>query len=309
MGHANNDIHELVESYLARATELRRHFHSNPETAFNEHKTASHIAEVLRKSGYECQEGVGRTGLTATLSNGNGPTLMIRADMDALPMEEQTGLPFASDVRAMHACGHDAHMAIAVATAEICAQIKERINGKVVFLFQPAEEVGSGALAMVNDGVLDAIKADRSIGLHVWSPEQPKIYINRELAFGGAAMFDITVHGKGGHGAAPETAVDPIPVSAQIITALQSVVSREMSPNDNVVLTIGSIHAGDADNVITPSVNITGTLRARTLEQLRQLGDALERITTSVATGMRCKADVVVKAFVPPTINNPEVAG
>ena len=296
-----------IEQYLV---ELRRDLHSNPETAFREFKTADRIAAELENAGLSVRKGIGKTGVVGVLEGAkSGPTLLIRADIDALPIAEQTALSFASTNGAMHACGHDGHIAMAVGAARVLAATREKLNGRVVFAFQPAEEIVHGALAMIEDGVLETPKPDRVVGIHLWNAlDLGRVGVNMGTVFASADVIRITVNGRGGHGAAPQDTVDPVVTSAEIVTALQTIVSREISPNDMGVLTFGQINGGSAPNVIPDSVILEGTVRAFKPEIRSTIFKATERVAAAVASSMRAEAHFEHLYGSPPVINNPEVA-
>ena len=288
----------------------RRLFHTFPELGFQENETASAIAERLKAAGLEVETGIGQTGVVGVLKGArDGPTLMIRADIDGLPVDELTGLEFASKNGRMHACGHDGHIAMALTAAEILADLKDRLAGTVVFAFQPAEEVVQGALAMIGDGLFDRYPADRVIGTHLWNQIPTGIIgVNRATVFASADQFRLVVTGKGGHGAMPHMTIDPVIAMAEIITTAQTVVSREIPPNDMGVLTFGQIHGGTASNVIADNVTVEGTVRAYTPETRTRIMESLERIATNVAAAMRASTSFARIHGTPPVINDPEVA-
>ncbi len=282
-----------------------------PELAFEETATAAAIAADLRATGLEVREGIGRTGLTATLEGaGGGPTLLVRADIDGLPVQEATGLEFASTNGRMHACGHDGHIAVALATARALTAMRERVRGRAVFVFQPAEETASGAIAMLEDGLYDDVKPDRAIGLHIWNQEPVgRVSVNRGTVFASADMFRVVVTGKGGHGALPHLAVDPIVAASQIVSAAQTVVSREMPPDEMGVVTFGRVQGGTRPNVIADSVTVEGTFRSYRPEMREKIQAALARITAGIADTLRARAEFTILAGAPAVVNDPEVAG
>jgi hippurate hydrolase len=253
-----------AEKHLDEIVQLYRHFHSHPELSFMEKETAARLAKELRAAGVEVTENVGGTGVVGLLKNGSGKTIMLRTDLDALPVTEQTGLAYASNVKVtdpstgvevgvMHACGHDIHIANLIATARYLAEHKDQWKGTVMFIGQPAEERGAGAKAMLEDGLFEKFpKPDLAIALH----DDATLAAHKVGVRGGWSManvdsVDITIIGRGGHGAAPHTTVDPIVTAAQLVLALQTVVSREMKPTDPAVVTVGSIHAGTKHNIIS----------------------------------------------------------
>ena len=300
----------LVAARHSDIISTRRYLHARPETGFQEEKTSAYIASRLRKVGLEVHERLGKTGIVAKLRGGKeGRTLAIRADIDALPIDELTGLEFASTNGAMHACGHDGHITMALTAAEILAANREDIAGNVSFIFQPSEEIAQGALAMIADGAMEIADPDMVIGTHLWN-QMPMGYVgvNQSTVFAAADMFKLTVGGHGGHGAMPHLTVDPVIAAANIINACQTVVAREISPQAMGVVTFGSIHGGSAGNVIADEVEILGTIRAYTPEIHRTISDAVPRIAANVAEALRCEAKFERLAGSPAVINNPEVA-
>ena len=305
-----DEISDLVAARKSEMIATRRHFHAFPELGFEENETAAVIAERLKDAGLEVETGIGQTGLVGVLRGAkDGPTLMIRADIDGLPVDELTGLDFASTNDRMHACGHDGHITMAVIAAEILAGMKDQLAGTVIFIFQPAEEVVQGALAMIADGLFEKYPADRVIGTHLWNPIPTGIIgVNRATVFASADQFRLVVTGKGGHGAMPHTTIDPVAAVAEIISTAQTIVSREVPPNEMGVLTFGQIHGGSAPNVIADSVTVEGTVRAYTLETRNTIMESLERIACNVATAMRATTSFERIHGAPPVINDPEVA-
>ena len=303
-------IRSLVAARAADIIKTRRQFHAIPELGFEENETSAAIADRLIAAGLEVETGIGKTGLVGVLKGAKpGRTLMIRADIDGLPITELTGLDFASTNGRMHACGHDGHITMAITAAEILSEIKDQLAGTVIFVFQPAEEVVMGALAMIDDGLFERYPADRVLGTHLWNQIPTGIIgVNRSTVFASADQFRLTVHGKGGHGAMPHMAIDPVAAIAEIITTSQTVVSREVPPNEMGVLTFGQIHGGSAPNVIADNVTVEGTVRAYTSDTRLQIMHSLERISSTVATAMRASSTFERIHGAPPVINDPEVA-
>ena len=303
-------ISDLVAARSAQIIETRRFFHGIPELGFEENETGQAIADRLTSAGLKVERGIGKTGLVAVLEGAKaGPRLMIRADIDGLPVDELTGLDFASTNGRMHACGHDGHITMAVTAAEILAGMKDQLSGTLIFVFQPAEEVVMGALAMIDDGLFEKYPADRVIGTHLWNQiPTGTIGVNRATVFASADQFRLTVHGKGGHGAMPHKTIDPVAAIAEIITTAQTVVSREVPPNDMAVVTFGQIHGGSAPNVIADSVTVEGTVRAYTAETRILILQSLERIANNVAAAMRATTSFERIHGAPPVINDSEVA-
>ena len=303
-------VTDQVAEALPGLIELRRDLHENPELGFYETRTAGIIAGRLNDAGMNVKAEVGGTGVVGVLDTGRaGPTLMIRADIDALPVAELGDLPFASTNGNMHACGHDGHITMALGAAELLASRKDELTGKLVFVFQPAEEFVEGAKAMIADEVMSDHSPDRVIGLHLWNQyDTGFVGVNEATVFASADQFELTVTGKGGHGALPHTAIDPVAISAQVISALQTVVSREIAPNAMGVVTVGQVIGGTAPNVIADFVTIRGTIRAFTADIREKIISALERIAKGVAESLRGGAEFKLLNGAPPVVNDPDVA-
>ena len=302
MGEAQS----LRDELIAR----RRDFHRHPELAFKEARTAGIVAEELNALGLEVQTGVGKTGVIGILEGADeGPTVLYRADMDALPVREQNDAEYVSQTDGvMHACGHDGHTAIALGIAKLLSGHRERLGGRVKFVFQPAEEVGGGAAAMIKDGALESPAPDISLGIHLWNDlEVGQVSAVPGPTMSGAGVFEITVAGKGGHGAMPHQTADPIVAAAQVIVALQSLVSRNVDPLDMVVLTIGTIQGGSARNIIPPSVTFNGSYRLFREETRDLIKTRMREIAEGVAQGMGCRADVNFGLGIGPVVNDAEV--
>ncbi|RDJ11228.1 M20 aminoacylase family protein [Rhizobium grahamii] len=295
-----------IHAFLDEFVQLRRDLHQNPELAFQEHRTSKLVASKLAAWGYDVATGIAGTGVVATLKRGQGGSRIgVRADMDALPIEEQTGLPHASrNPGVMHACGHDGHTAILLAAARYLAEAGE-FNGTLRLIFQPAEEIGAGARKMIADGLFDRFPVDAVFGLHNW-PSEPT------GSFGfvsGPAMASvdlalINIVGRGGHGAEPHRGIDPVLASASFITALQSVVSRNVDPQEMAVATVGSIHAGSASNVIPESVELKLTMRAFSEVVRQQLKERIPAIARAQAESFGARADVDYRLGFPALINH-----
>ncbi len=290
---------------------IRRDLHRHPELAFEETRTSALVADRLREWDYSPVVGAGKTGVVTLLEGrSDGPCVLVRADIDALPIREETPVPFASSVSGkMHACGHDAHTAIALTAARIWKRLPAPPRGRIKWVFQPAEEIGEGARAMIADGVLESPKVDAAFGLHVWSQlEVGKIMVTPGSFMAAVDEVRIDVNGRGGHGAEPHRARDPVLAAAHVVTALQQIASRRTDPNQAVVVTIASIHAGDAFNVIPDSARIEGTLRCYDDDTWTVLPRWVEEIATHVAAGFGCEARVSIVRRTRPTINDPEMA-
>ena len=325
---ASEDLREVVK---ARVTQeyptlfaLYQQLHANPELSLQEEKTAARVAEELRRAGCAVTEKVGGHGVVGVLRNGAGPTLLLRTDLDALPVTEKTGLPYASRARAtddwgnevdvMHACGHDAHMTVLVGTARVLSQVKDHWRGTLVFIGQPAEERGAGAKAMLSDGLFARFpKPDWCFAWHV-KPEIPAgaVAFTEGATFANVDSVDITVYGVGGHGSAPQTTRDPVVLAAQIVLALQTIVSRELTPGEPAVVTVGSIHGGTKHNIIPDEVRLQLTLRSYSRETRERMIAAIRRITRGLglATGLpeeRLPVVTASKEGLPAAYNDPKL--
>jgi len=290
-------------SELERLIATRRDLHRHPELAYEERRTAGIVAERLRGEGLSAREGVARTGVTADLG---AARLLVRADMDALPLQEDNAAPYASQVPGvMHACGHDGHVAISLAVAARLA--RQPPSGGVRLLYQPAEEGANGAGACVRDGVLDGVS--KAVGLHLWtSLPVGTVGVNRGALMAAVDEFTIDVEGRGGHGAAPHETADPILAAARIVEALQSVVSREINPLDAAVVTVATIHGGTAFNVIPGTVRLTGTARSFSEITGRALPQKIERIVMGTASACGVRASLRYERLNGATVNDPAVA-
>ncbi|GAC1450039.1 MAG: amidohydrolase [Ktedonobacterales bacterium] len=305
-----DDLHSEIAGYRPRLVELRRHFHMHPELAFEEHATAATIAEQLRGSGLEVREGVGGTGVVGLVRGGEpGRTLLIRADIDALPVQELNEAEYASRTPGtMHACGHDGHTAIALVVADLLARRREHLRGNVKFAFQPAEERVGGAAPMVAAGALHDPDVDAAIGLHLWSPlHVGDVIVQAGPFFASADWIRLRVRGRGGHGAVPHHNVDPIVAAAHIITAAQTLVSREIAPSHTAVVSFGSIHGGTAGNIVADEVEIDGTVRTYDAADREHLLRRLDELARSVASGLRATAELQVGTGVGAVINDPGI--
>jgi amidohydrolase len=290
-----------------------RDLHRNPELSTHEEKTSAKMAERLRALGYDVTDHVGGFGVVAVMKNGKGPTVMVRADMDALPVEERTGLPYASKVTAkndagatvpvMHACGHDVHMTSLIGAATLLAQAKKRWRGTLVLVGQPAEETGQGASAMLKDGLFTRFpKPDYAIALHDdFRLPAGKLGYTPGYLWANIDSVDITIFGRGGHGASPQNTVDPVVIAARTVMALQTIVSRENDPLEPAVVTVGSIHGGTRYNVIPDEVKLQLTVRSYKEEVRRRLLAAIERIAKAEAAAAGAPKPPLVTAGEEPT--------
>ena len=286
----NARIAKIVESRTAELVALRRKLHEHPELAFEEHETAKAVTAFLGKLGIKFRSGVGKTGVVAVVEGAKpGKTVGIRADMDALPIHEQTGLPFASKLPGkMHACGHDVHTVIALGVAAALTDLRSELAGRVKLIFQPAEETLSGAQAMIADGVLDDPKMDVVLGYHNWpAVEAGKVGYNAEVVMASADAFDITLKGREGHGAHPHMSIDALAAAAHFVSQLQTIVSREVKPISPAVVTIGELHAGTARNIIAGAAMLKGIVRTMEAGLSEKIEEAMRRMLEGIKAGMR----------------------
>ena len=282
----------------------RRDFHQYPELGFEEHRTSSIIAKTLISFGMSPKTGVGKTGVTADLNFGEGPTIALRADMDALPMQETSGLSFSSKHDGvMHACGHDGHMAMLLGAAKILSQMDKELTGTIRFIFQPAEEGEGGARYMIEDGCLEGV--DEIYGIHVWN-YQPvgEVGAKEGPILAAADLFDIIIKGVGGHGATPQGTVDAVIVAAHLIQALQTIVSRNTNPLESTVITIGEINGGHNFNIIADKVRLAGTTRAYTKENRSMIQRRMQEIIDGIAKSFGAEITFNYTDGYPPTINH-----
>ncbi len=304
------DFLKEAESLFDYTQSMRRDFHMHPELGFQEVRTAGIVAKELQSLGLEVSTGVGKTGVVAMIEGGKpGPVLMLRADMDALPITEDTGAEYASqNPGVMHACGHDGHTAILLTVARMLNKVKDQLPGSVKLVFQPAEEGMGGAEGMLKDGVMDGPKVDYVLGLHLWN-DKPLGWLG--IAEGpymaGADEFKLTLTGKGGHGAMPHTTVDPIVAGAQIVGALQTIVARNVAPIDTAVVSVTTFHGGHAFNVIPQTAEMTGTIRTFRPEVREKTLRRFEEIASGVAQSMGCRAEVQFFHTAPAVINEASV--
>lgn len=305
------DLKKRVREYKDLTITLRRDLHRIPETAYTEEKTSRYVAAYLRTLGLEVKTGIARYGVVGLMKGANpGKTLMIRADMDALAITEETGLDFASTHEGvMHACGHDAHMSMVLTAATILNQMKDHLKGNIKFLFQPAEEGPGGAGAMIDEGVMENPHVDYAVGCHVW-PGIPEGTIGVKPGPLMAAMdrFNLNIIGRGGHGAMPHQCVDALEVGCQVVSALQRMVSRQMDPITPAVVTVGSFHAGNAFNVIPGKAEMCGTTRTFDRAVWKTLPQRMERIVKGVCESMGASYELDYMHGYSPLVNNGEVS-
>ncbi len=288
---------------------VRRDLHRHPELGFRETRTAAVVAETLTNLGLEVRSGVGQTGVVALLEGARpGPTVLLRFDMDALPIQEESDHDYVSTrPGVMHACGHDGHVAMGLGLAQIFARQQSRMAGSLKFLFQPAEEGLGGALSVMADGALVDPRPDVALAMHLWSPVPlGKARVVEGPAMASSSVFTITVEGKGGHGAAPHLATDPIIAAAQIVVALQSIISRNADPHDSVVVSIGEFSAGTTFNVIPERAVLKGTVRSYSTASHRMVYRRILEMATNMATAFGCRATMETVAIVASVNNAPE---
>lgn len=300
--------------------DLYRDLHQHPELSGREHRTAAVLAGELRAAGLEVTEGVGGTGVVGVLRNGDGPVVMLRADMDGLPVLEDSGKPYQSrhtdvnpageTVPTMHACGHDMHVTALAAAVDTLAGARDAWSGTLLVVGQPAEETASGASAMLDDGLFTRFpKPDVAIGQHVGPIPVGVAHHSRGLLMAAACTLDVTIHGRGGHGSRPFVTVDPILTAAYAITRLQTIVARETSPEDPLVVTVGTFHAGTKSNIIPDDATFTVNLRARSDASMERAVAAVRRIVEAEAAAAGCPAPPTIglRENPPATVNTPEV--
>jgi hippurate hydrolase len=280
----NTQVGARVDAMYPWLDSVYKDLHAHPEIAFEEVRTAGKLAAEMRQLGFEVTEKVGKTGLVAVLRNGAGPTVLVRTELDGLPMEEKTGLPYASRGPATHSCGHDVHMASWLGAARTLVELKPQWKGTLVFIAQPAEETGGGAKAMLADGLFTRFpKPDVAFALHSWPLAYGTVGFNEGTVSSNSDGLEIVFKGRGGHGSAPDKALDPIAIAARFVTDVQTVVSREKDPKEFGVVTIGAIHGGTVGNIIPDSVQVRGTIRSYSPEVRTKLLDGVRRVANASA--------------------------
>jgi len=288
--------------------QYRRDFHRNPELGMEETRTSKIVADFLTSLGLEVQTGIANTGVVGLLRGSkDGPTVGLRADMDALPIKEQSGVEYSSTVDGkMHACGHDGHTAILMGAAKLLSQYKDKIEGNVKFIFQPAEEGPGGALPMIEEGVLENPKVSAMFGLHINTTSGPagQIEYGSGPRSAGTGTARIKIKGFGGHGAHPHKSVDAIMASAHVLTTLQTIISREIDPLEPVVITMGTINGGYRHNVIADEVNMTGTIRTLNEDIRKSMPERFDRIIKGVCESLRCEYELDYSLGIPSVVND-----
>ncbi|KRQ96969.1 peptidase M20 [Bradyrhizobium jicamae] len=321
--HAELDVAQLkkaiqasIESDYPKLDTLYKEIHAHPELAFQEVKTAARLAAEMRALGFEVTEKVGMTGLVAIYRNGDGPTIMVRTELDALPMEEKTGLDYASrdkanwngrEVFVAHSCGHDIHMASWVGTAKTLLGLKDQWRGTLMFIAQPAEEIVSGARAMLAHGLFTRFpKPDAAFALHAGPFSHGTVFYRSGVGTSAADSLEVTFHGRGGHGSAPHTTIDPVAIAARFIVDVQGVISREKDPTEFGVVTIGAIHGGTVGNIIPDSVQLSGTIRSYKQEVRAKLHAGIERTAKAAMSGAPAPTISILEGA-KPVMNDPDV--
>ena len=297
-------IREEIKNIKDEIYAIRRHFHRYPELSFKEFNTAETISQHLNNLGISHKKGVGKTGIVGEINFGPGPTIALRADMDALPIQEENNLDYKSlNDGVMHACGHDGHMAILLGAANALSKNSKLKKGTVRFIFQPAEEGLGGAKYMIEDGCLD--KVDEIYGLHLWNYQlYGEVGIKDGPVMASADLFDIEVSGKGGHGATPQGTIDAIVVASNLVTMLQTIVSRNTNPLESTVLSIGKIKGGHNFNIISDKVHMSGTTRSYTEENRKMIKQRMKEVVEGVSKSFGADIKLNYKDGYPPTVNH-----
>jgi amidohydrolase len=305
------DFFAEAQSLFEYTQSLRRDFHRHPELGFQEVRTAGMVARELSELGLEVTSGIAKTGVVALLEGRRpGPVILLRFDMDALPILEETGAEYASqNPGVMHACGHDGHTAIGLTVARLLHAHSQELAGSVKFVFQPAEEGQRGAELMVKEGVLENPRPRLTLALHLWN-EKPVgwLGISPGPVMAAAEIFKLRIIGKGGHGAVPNLAVDPVLAAAAVVTALQSIPARNVSPLKSAVISVTTVHGGDAFNVIPPAVEMSGTIRTFEPEVRNLVLERFRQVTQGVAAAFGCQAEIDLKDLAPAVINDAQVS-
>ncbi|MBI5564033.1 MAG: amidohydrolase [Chloroflexi bacterium] len=305
------DLKAEAQALQLQLVAWRRDFHRHPELGFKEVRTSGIVAKHLANLGLEVQIGIGKTGVVGVLDGVKpGPVVMLRFDMDALPIQELNQTDYVSQTEGvMHACGHDAHTAIGLGVAQLMVKHRDEISGTLKFVFQPAEEGENGALAMIRDGVLNDPAPDIALGLHVWNEAPVGVaHVGAGSVMAAADIFAIKVQGKGTHGAQPHRGVDPILLAAHIVTALQTVVARNVNPRQTAVVTVGTLHAGSAFNIIADIAEMTGTIRTFDPLVREQILQRVQGVVEGTAAALGGSATIEIKAISPATVNDARVA-
>ncbi|BBO78480.1 peptidase M20 [Desulfosarcina widdelii] len=307
-----DEIKALIEKHREKIIQTRRDLHRIPETAYTECKTSSYVADRLERLGLEVTTGIAKTGVLGVLAGPEpGKTLMLRSELDALPVEEKTDLPFASSHEgAMHACGHDGHMAMVLGAAAVLSEISDQLSGHIKFIFQPGEEGPGGAKPMIDAGVMENPHVDYALGCHLWpGVDQGQIGVKAGPLMAAMDRFDLTIKGKGGHGAMPHLCVDALDVATQIVNALQRIVSRHMNPLSPTVVTVGQFNSGTTFNIIPEKAFLSGTTRTFDPEIWNSWAERIDRVAQGICQAMGADYELDYQPGYPVTTNSPWMAG
>jgi amidohydrolase len=312
-GTLRAELQRLTRDGHARVVEWRRAIHARPELAYQEHRTAALAAEMLRELGADVRTGVAGTGVVGIVrGRGPGKTVAVRADMDALMVDEQTGLPFASqNPGVMHACGHDSHVAMALGAAAVLARLRDRFDGQVMLIFEPNEETldsgqEAGAYRLVREGILDDPKVDLVLGQHVY-PEYPtgQVALRSGVMMTGYEYLDLAIIGTTAHTSTSHKGADAIVAAAHVILALQTLASREIDPQESLIVHLGTIHGGDRRNILADRVDLTGTVRISDQSERAGLRERIQRIVASVTSALRCTYEMTYRPVLAAVVNDP----
>lgn len=307
-----NEIKALIEKHREKIIQTRRDLHRIPETAYTECKTAEYVADRLERLGLAVTTGIAKTGVLGVLAGPEpGKTLMLRSELDALPVKEETGLPFASTHEGtMHACGHDGHMAMVLGAAAVLSEMSDRFFGHIKFVFQPAEEGPGGAKQMIEAGVMENPQVDYALGCHLWpGVDQGRVGVKAGPLMAAMDRFDLTIKGKGGHGAMPHLCVDALDVATQIVNALQRIVSRHMNPLSPTVVTVGQFNSGTTFNIIPEKAYLSGTTRTFDPEIWKSWADRIDRVVNGICRAMGADYELNYQPGYPVTTSSPWMAG
>ena len=302
----NDNLWDISGEITEEILQFRRTFHITPELGFQETNTSNLIKNYLKRFGIENIHSIGKTGIVAVIEgNTPGPTILLRADIDGLPLVEETGLLFSSENDNMHACGHDGHISILLGVARFLINNQIHLKGKVVLVFQPAEEIIQGAKEMIDSDFFRNITIDRVLGLHIWNQiELGKVAVNPDIVFASADSFRITIFGKGGHGALPEATIDPVVIGSSIILMAQTIISRNISPNKMGVLTFGKFNGGSASNIIPEKVTLEGTIRSYDENTRKTIINRLKDLIINTSNSFGGTAKLEIVSGTPAVVNN-----
>jgi amidohydrolase len=306
-----DEIKALIEKYRDKIIQTRRALHRIPEPAYTESKTAEYVANCLEQLGLDVTTGIARFGVLGLQAfPESGKTLMLRSELDALPVQEATGLPFASSHEgAMHACGHDGHMAMVLGAATVLSELSDQLSGHIKFVFQPAEEGPGGAKPMIDEGVMDNPSVDYALGCHLWpGVDEGRVGVRAGALMAAMDRFDLTIKGKGGHGAMPHLCIDALDVGTQIVNSLQRIVSRHMNPLNPTVITIGEFKAGTAFNIIPEMAHLSGTTRTFDTTIWESWAERIDTVVKGVCQAMGAAYDLEYQPGYPVTVNDPWMA-